>query len=309
MTPPIDPRTPSNKGAEIVVGLDWVGATLRGIGPHDLATSLASFVPTDWQEAGGGFGYTASLRGAGAGTVFFTPGRADVHVALPGRWCGSLTRTKSRRLLAVIDGMGGRVTRCDLAGTDRTRIVEPSAVAAAIDRGEHVTHARRLHFDHGLDATPGATVYVGAPSSRQQLLVYDKTAESEGRVEGVRWELRTRDVTADSMAEQLRQAQDWRGVWAGRVVGFIDFRDADGERSSWFARLVGCATKEPAYRPVPVRLLEEAERWLETQVAPTLAAVVAARGGDLQTVTDLLTSGRARWGPQHHALVAQGRVR
>ena len=91
------------------------------------------------------------------------------------------------------------------------------------------------------------------------------------------------------------------------MVGFIDFRDANGERSPWFTRLVGCARKEPAYRPLPVRSLDEAERWLETQVAPTLAAVVAARGGDLTTLTDLLANGRARWGPQHLALIEQGR--
>ena len=57
---------------------------------------------------------------------------------------------------------------------------------------------------------------------------------------------------------------------------------------------------------VPVRSLDDAERWLERQVAPTLSAVVAARGGDLAAVTDLLAHGRSRWGPQHLALIEQG---
>ena len=300
---------PTNKGAEIAVSLDWISTIVRGVEPYDLAGALESFVPTNWRECGGGYGYTSSLRGAGSSAVFFTPGREDVHAALPGRWCGSLTRRASRRRLSLLDVLSARATSCDLAGTDTARVAEPSDVAQAIYRGEHVTHARHIHFDQGLATTPGATVYVGAPSSRQQLLVYDKTAESHGRVEGVRWELRARAETADSLVEQLCRSEDWLEVWAGRIVGFVDFRGPRNRRLPWFTAVVGDAKRARAYRPRPVRTMEEVERWLDHSVSPSLAAVVKARGDDLAVVTDLLERGKNRWGPQHLALIAQGRVR
>ena len=55
----------------------------------------------------------------------------------------------------------------------------------------------------------GTTVYVGSSTSRQQLLVYDKEAQSGGTMPGVRWEPRSRAAAAVSMVTSLLESKDW----------------------------------------------------------------------------------------------------
>ena len=44
---------PTNKGAEIAIAVDYVGVTLLGRAPDDVATELARHVPTGWTRTGG----------------------------------------------------------------------------------------------------------------------------------------------------------------------------------------------------------------------------------------------------------------
>lgn len=76
----------------------------------------------------------------------------------------------------------------------------------------------------------GATVYLGAPSSRQRLRVYDKYKESQGKTNSIRWELQCREQAAESMLHQLAEAGDgWPIAARNRLVAFIDFREAGTE--------------------------------------------------------------------------------
>ena len=47
------------------------------------------------------------------------------------------------------------------------------------------------------------------------------------------------------------------------------------------------------------------EAWIEKQAAPSLAAVFANKGGDMDYLQELLTEGRKRWGEKHR-LIADG---
>ena len=295
--------TPTNKGAEIAVAVDWLSVTLREAPPQAVAAFLEDILPTTWASMRGRFGYERALRGTGGACILFSPGRPDVHVSLPGGWCAAVSRSALRKLIVHFTESAGHWTRCNLAGTDRSRVVEPEDVAAAIERGEHVTHARQLALHRGLAHCVGATVYIGSKSSRQQVLVYDKTAESSGAVAGVRWELRARDEAAASLVQQLLEHDDWGGVWAGRLVSFIDFRQRRAGRepqrcgrTPWFEQLVGPARKIRAYPPAPDRSPERTRQWLRRQVAPTLARLVAANGGDMAPLYDLVAEGQRRQG-------------
>jgi len=53
--------------------------------------------------------------------------------------------------------------------------------------------------------------------------------------------------------------------------------------------------------------LAEVEAWLRQQVAPTLAIVVEARGGDLDYVSAFREDGKRRQKPRHRALLAEVR--
>ena len=55
--------------------------------------------------------------------------------------------------------------------------------------------------------------------------------------------------------------------------------------------------------PKPVKSIESMEKWIRKQVAPSLAAVVTARGGDLGVVEDLLHHGKRRMKSSHRIAI------
>jgi len=305
----------------VVVGVDWVSITF----PEDLdhvllVVSLALGCEAgDWVELeNGSYGYRKGLVGPGGAKVWWdAPGRDDVHVSLPGQACGVAGEVRLRGYLRHAMAAGGVATRLDLAMDDYDRIASPGDVLRALQGPDRVTHARHYLTQQGgrvgSSELTGATVYLGAPSSRQRLRVYDKGLESGGEMDCVRWELQSRKEAAVTMANVLAD-QDWGQVMASRLVGFVDFREVAAHsemekrpRVSWFQELVGLVEKASAYLPKAVRTVEEAVEWLGRAVGPTLAVAMSFWKGDLGPLTKIIREGQGRWKPRHRAmLVAVG---
>ncbi len=99
-------------------------------------------------------------------------------------------------------------------------------------------------------------------------------------------------------------------VMASRLVGFVDFRDADShsevekrERLPWFQLLVGLARKASAYLPKVPRTVEQLVEWIDHSVGPTLAVVMKFWQGDLTPLSRILRNGENRWKPKHRAML------
>ena len=248
-------------------------------------------------------GYERQRVGPGGARVLWSKRRPEVHVVLTGTWCRATSEAAMRGTLAYVCATG-RATRCDIAADDWNLRVTPAQVRDAIRQGDAVTHTRSRHWHEDL-ATGGGTLYVGAASSRQRLRVYDKGIESGGEIAAVRWEVQARDKAAEGLPYVLA-VQHWGEVWASRAVQVIDFRERAGSerptrcpRARWFAELVGEAQRARVYEPQEPRTIEQVDEWLTRQVAPSLAAVVAAMGGDVDYMTNLIAAGRTRWRQKH----------
>lgn len=316
----------SNRGAEIrpqmveevseaslTVHVDYVQVTFPRTGRFVVADLLGPWLPGEWMPAERGWlGYEMQLVGFGGARVLSSSRRPEVHVVIPGKACSALANEDMASLLGCVRERGGKVTRIDLAGDDFERVAEPVALREAVARGELVTHARTVDFYEALRGG-GATLYVGAPSSRQRLRVYDKRAESDGEIDSVRWEIQAREEAAESLMAQLLDAgspENWGLVWAGRLLAVADFREEGNEseqrvRTTWFSRLVGLAEKLSAYGPKAPRTLAQVVDWLFRQCAPSLATVVTAMGGDLEFLYELVRNGEARMGVRHRLLLNQ----
>ena len=288
----------SNKQAEIAVAVDWLSFTVSGIAVDAVLPIIERVVPTTWVPSRGRSGYRNSLKGEKGSRVLWSPDRSDTHIDLPGQWWASAGQKDMQALLVAFAALGGRWSRCDLAGTDSQRIVEPEDVADAIRRGQYVSRARQLKGMENFVGGKETTVYIGSNTSRQQLLVYDKEAQSGGTIPGVRWELRSRAAAAVSLVASLMESMDWGTVWARRVVGFVDFRErkpgSDPSRcgrTAWFAQLVGSARRASASAPVPDSRDGVNRDWLQHQVAPSPVRLVELREGALEPVHELGTHG------------------
>ena len=302
---------PTNRGAEnpLAVSVDWVEFSTWNANQEEAERVLLGYVEGEFVEVDNGMlGYECQRVGPGAARILWSARRPEVHVVLPGGWCGATSEAGMRGLLAYVCATG-RATRVDLAADDWARRAQPEQVRDALQRGEGVTHTRSRHWYQDL-ATGGGTLYVGAASSRQRLRVYDKTVESGGGIVAVRWEVQARAEAAQTLPGDLAMG-NWGTIWASRVVQLIDFcdgrqTDRPGRcpRSEWFSGLVGDAAKARVYDPKPPRTVEEVKAWIDKQVAPSLAAVVAASGGDMDYMSHLVLTGRSRWKGKHRALLA-----
>ncbi len=241
--------------AGITVGLDWLAFTLTTTTPAEVQHILATLAPGAWTATSSGWrgGYRRRLAGPEGATVAFDPAGGhrnpeEVLVELPGGWCTAAGPSHVRDLLAQLAAWRGRATRVDLAGDDLARNVEVVTVVAAIDAGQLRARARPNMEIRNLDG-PGRTVVIGSQSSDQQLVIYDKEAESGGAIKSVRWELRLRHRAAELAFQQLLH-RDVGDLWRERLVSFVDFIE-DGVRTPWFAALVGSATRVCQLAPRP----------------------------------------------------------
>jgi len=319
---------PTNRGAEnrsqVQLSVDWCATTLHpteeipvDVPQIQLATSLAlGCEPGDWVETPRGFnGYQKGMVGPGGARIWWdAPGRDDIHVLFPGQACQLAGQERLVSFMRYTLGHGGKPTRCDTAIDDYGRVIEPDQVLETLQGPDAVTHAKKLGMVRGgkvgSKELTGETVYLGARGSRQYLRVYDKGLESGGEKDCIRWELESHDEAAETMVAALAY-QSWGEVMASRLVGFVDFRDADShsevekrQRVAWFQELVGLARKASAYLPKAVKTALDVIDWLDRSIGPSLAMAMKYWKGDLAPLNDLLERGERRFKPRHKVMLA-----
>ncbi len=293
----------------MTVGVDWLAFTVKGQGVDDVKGLLSGYLAGEFVDLEhGGKRYQRMAVGTGGAKVYWSPGRDDVHIEMPGRAVGSLSEAQLRGLLLVACTLG-KATRVDLCADDFSHVIQPREVYDAA--GSAVTHTVRDKWQMTESRDGGATCYIGSRSSRQFLRVYNKAAQSGGKTNSIRWELEFKKEAAEIVAGRLA-TEDWRVVFDEHLVNLVDFRErVDGKRGdrtarlSWFAAIVGGATKAKMRFRQPVRSLDKADAWLRQCVSAILATVFEGRGGDMAYVESLLGEGKKRQKPRHRALLAE----
>lgn len=312
-TPARDSNTLPEITPRLKVAVDWITITFSSNMTRALVESwLLSIVPGEFTEAGHGLdGYEAMTVGPGGAKVLTSSKLDTVRVILPGEWCKAVALPDIKELIQGVIECEGEFRRVDLACDDYQADYTVESLYNRAREGELVTHAQRKNITLLQNLAGGQTFMVGSRSSRQVLRVYDKSAESLGLIEAIRWEIEAKREAATSLAACILLTENLGQVWMERLVGIADFRNNDDSnttrrtRSAWFQELVGLATKAQAYPVKPVKLLIQVKNWLEHQISCSLALVVKAEGDGWNWLANILESGEARWKPRHHVLLAQ----
>lgn len=309
----------TNRGAEIrngalAVGVDWFEPSIVGVAVEDIERVLLSYVPGEFVEVEhGAMGYAKQRRGPGGSQILYDERRPEVHVILRGAWCAALDESAMRGLLTWARGRVCNVSRLDLFGDDWRKRATPADVREAVKDSQLVTHTQRRAFTESMTSLyPGSTATFGARGSRQFLRVYDKSAESRGQVDAIRWELETRDEVAMALLRVLPTVKGWGQIWADAVSSFVDFRErwrfadvSECPRVGWFDELVGDVEKWAPYARKAPRTVGAVFDWLVRYIGPSFALVLGAAGGDVSVLTEIAIAGRDRLKPSQRVMLAE----
>jgi len=184
-------------------------------------------------------------------------------VRLPGELCRTVG---TDAVFALADAMADagelKVSRLDVALDDFDKSFSPRMFAKACVPGslddenaqlgeQVVTRVRGDSWEWS--RREGGCFWLGGRKSARLVRVYDKDRESGGLIPSTRLELQARDEFGTQLATELRAVRSKAGgivdVFLGHLVGFVDLREPQGDRSqsqtwsrvAWWERLVGNA--------------------------------------------------------------------
>jgi len=296
--------------------VDWLSYTAPEGTPVEQLLPVTP--PIAWQDLPhGALGYRYGKR-AGHVTVYWggTVDGMGTHVVISGQGCRELEAwglTSWWGYLKVITDSGWHVSRLDYAIDDRSGLLDLETVVTAFRAGQYTSPSLRWSVLDSGDrpgVVAGRTCYLGSTKSDTRIRIYDKAAEQDSPAgdHWIRVELQLRNDRATAAAAAHADAGEHSGeLIAGLLRRQLDFKsgqatDCNKSRQQtadwWDAFLAGAAKVRLTLAPA-TRTLESVLGWLNKQVAPSLALVLAAAGGDLTGLVEMVESGRQRWTAEH----------
>jgi phage replication initiation protein len=303
-------------GSGVSALVDYLGFTAPdGVKAERLLECLTLPLPVVLPR--GAMGYKQGIA-YGAVRIYWDgmPGMG-VHLEASGAGCRDLETfgvSDWMGFFAWLLAMQYHVSRLDVALDDHAGLLDLAVIEQAL-RYDHVTtRFDKAMIQEGLTIgkqADGKTIYCGSPASDVRLRFYDKAKEAGVGGLWVRCEIQARRERGQALAAAISKL----GLVAvSRVIrGYLQFTDPAAASDSnvsrrasvaWWADFLGRVGALRLQVVLVSRTLASLEKWLTRQVAPSLALLLAATGGDLGRIVGLMDNGRYRWSASHRALLA-----
>lgn len=308
-------NTGLNSQSEFSVGLDWLDLTFRKVPDHKtlrailadieaLTNDVIDFSP-DRPIMNGCLWDGSGLGALGTRVWWQGPDYSDsvdrqhgqLKIAMSGSiLAGTNQHALAYYLSAIAPGLELDCTRLDIALDDHNKFIELGKITEAREAGNYFNASRWQEYRSGKRGQDeGISIYFGSPQSDKRLCIYDKGQESNGRIQGNRWEGRFRRKAAKQvLLSWLNTYNENRQVTArflqNTVLGIVDFRDRlsdDANRDRcpqlpWYRALCNKLSAKPA-RIVVEQVKQTAQKtidWVEKAVAPSIATLKTILGDD-----------------------------
>jgi DNA relaxase NicK len=246
---------------------------------------------------------------------------------LGGTVLGSATHEAAHDVFCYLRyAYGLECKRIDLALDDYEKSVSMEELEAASRAGDYAyAHRSKIIEEGPRKGVNGKTVYFGSPKSNKLLRVYDKTVESDGAIDAIRWESQFRDSQADQIfgnwvnMAPSELATKGTAFLAEVVVGTVQFCDRSDESEEhisncpelpwWtaFKQRVGQGVRITAAKKKP--LLEDSLNWITRAVMPKLSMVrkIFAEGFQAYFESEM-SAGEKRHNYSHKAIIEQSKL-
>lgn len=321
--------------------IDWLEFTILGIDPEKtlaeiLQLSVGEFCALDK----GRFGYQKQLKWI-EGNVFVMyneapedggQDRMGVHILISGKGCRQYeARFPLTKLLLFLTILDERVnfSRIDLAIDDRLdqTINFERIHAAAIARHFTSRWAKWDELNSRQSATGeflGRTMYFGSQASDIFCRIYDKTLERQANADRPMADLPGRWTRLEVIYKKERARQLVYHLVDGHVpvgtavrgtlnqyIRFLkepntpDQNKARWPTAPWWEQLLAGVGKLQLTIEKEKRSITEMEEWVEQQIAPTIAAILTAKEGDMGWLHEIIGKGAQRLSQRHRDAITQ----
>lgn len=183
-----------------------------------------------------------------------------------------------------------KCSRIDLAIDDYSKKLHFQQLENAISNQHHSGFkVSRTVRNHG-SRFNGWTAYLGSRQSEFMVRVYDKYAESNGRINCIRWESEIKGDTANALFPLLLEfpvtEDEYQNMLINYAIGkikFIDTIDKNISRCpllSWWAEwleFIRCVPKK-IFLPLKQPTLARTKQWLQKSVSKSLAMIKESLG-------------------------------
>jgi DNA relaxase NicK len=251
------------------------------------------------------------------GMHIYHGGRFDVGVELSGAGCRMLETCHTNAydwlgLFEYIVDQGDKmnVSRLDVAGDDKSGLLQIETITRYTEQDKYISKARRRVWMGGDEQG----VVFGATSSDTRLRIYNKALERGVPGPWVRVEFQLRDAAADSFILNLLQVKEIGKTYSGVLLNYLRYVTRRPEESQnnydriptvrWWAQFVGTVEK---IKNITVGGLEynywNLEAFIVQQCASSLKAYLEINKGDVGKLLELISS--ARLNPKQQQVVYQ----
>lgn len=214
------------------------------------------------------------------------------RLSLSGKACSSVPTELLLHFFTAVSVGNSEVScsRIDICLDDFTKKLTLENISSALEVGNHCGF-QKSHIIRNYGGRGGWTVNLGSRQSEQFVRIYDKCAESKGRIDSVRWESEFKHDKSQAIFKALAGAStvvDALKLLRGYAFGnfhFIDRSDKNLQRCNvldWWLEFITFVAYEKVeiLTEKAVTSIESSVKWIEYQVEKTLARISRAFGED-----------------------------
>lgn len=294
---------------------DYVAFTVQNCTAKEVIDKLIGYA---FREMGfGRYRYRQGFMAEVGGFEVYADGVQDgmgVHVRISGQGCRMMEEDPFFDWVGwfkyLREGYAARFTRLDVAIDDEGYSVPFATVLEAVETGNCV---RRGNSWQVIRSCKGGkfqqSLYLGSRESEAMLRVYEKGYELGGDVPWLRFEAELKSKRAEAWVNVLLE-HGW-DVAIGCIRHMWEFKDSTHQTvdrtrqraAGWWVALIGSAKHVFKLGLVAEVAVRKSLTWFVKQVAPSVAMLLEANGGDLGAFAELGRLGVRRMNEKHKRFV------
>lgn len=269
--------------------------------------------------------------------------RPESLMAIPGGACDFLGSQKVQEILQMgYELRSGKTTQIDIFIDDDLRRWPPNAVEQAYRRGECFGFRVFRQIASGnfprkllqemkaqeelMSVGMGSTFELGQRGQRgsgKRFKVYDKSVESNGRNNAIRYELSLYNTSVKKRADEVgklmafSEIEDWNYIIRRTFKGCIDFRLGSrgrGEMVREWKEIIGDVEPLDVCSKHKENQIEKTKEWLE-RCSPAISSVIQfleSSGGEKRVkewIREIRENGNERMGTKHRQAIEEALAR